>query len=124
MGVLFLIVLKSIVFRLSKLDYGSAVDCRPSSFLAVRLGFEYRLVYLCARLFFTSWFKLNDGNYPPHECLMQYIWYHTDCHELWKSATWPLFLFRTCDIGLAQAAKTCPHPPQPFIKVDKGQEFA
>ena len=76
----------------------------------------------------TSWFKLNDGNYLPHECRMQQILYSNVTYFVsywppWTVEEGDVATFFVQDLGLALAAKTCPHRPQAFKTVNNGQAF-
>ena len=52
---------------------------------------------------------------------MPHIGHHTGRHKEQKRATYPVLF--VLDLGLALAAKTSPHTPEYFKKVNNGQAF-
>ena len=62
----------------------------------------------------TSWFKLKDGKFLPHECRLRY---RLECHIFAVILTamnsgrgWHGHFFCSGPRTVAPAAKTCPHP--------------
>ena len=74
-------------------------------------GYSYRLVQ-AKRL------KMGQPRVPhATPARISLLWYHTDHHKQWKGVAYLVVALFVQDLGLALAAKTCPHRPQSFTMV-------